>query len=100
MDESPVGRGGPWDIITSVMSLEQARSHGAEGILSEMDAPSPVLVIAFGGLALSIVGTPPFEFFRMLDAHAPTRKLFVRDHQRSWYHRGVREFAELDYPMT
>jgi hypothetical protein len=63
--------------------------EGREGVLGDLDAPSPVLVIAFGGQAMRLAGAPPFEFFGVLREHDRPKKLFVRDHHRSWYHRGV-----------
>jgi hypothetical protein len=59
-----------------------------------MDASSPVLVMAFGGLAMGNAGAPPFEFFRMLGEHGSIKKVFVRDHYQAWYHRGVRGLAD------
>lgn len=64
-----------------------------EGVLEDLAAPSPVLVIAFGGLTMSVGGIPPFEFFRVLNDVAPAKKVFLRDLRQSWYHRGVEGFA-------
>lgn len=67
-------------------------SHGdvSVGVIRDMEAPSPVLVVVFGGLASSFGGTPPFEFLRVLNCAGPARKLFFRDDHQAWYHRGVR----------
>jgi len=59
---------------------------------------SPVLVVAFGGLANSIGAMPPFEFLRMLRS-PEVDKLFVRDLRQSWYQRGV-EGCSTDVATT
>lgn len=72
-----------------------AASLPAEGdVLEDMEAPSQVLAVAFGGIAMSVGGIPPFEFFRVLNETAPAKKLLLRDRSQSWYHRGVDGFAE------
>lgn len=76
------------------MSSLHAQLLGDEGVFRELDDPSPVLVIAFGGLRMLFGGSPPFEFFRVLGDQAPAKKLFLRDHRRAWYHRGVRGCAD------
>jgi hypothetical protein len=72
--------------------------NGAEaiaegGVLEDLAAPSETMVVAFGGLTMSVGGIPPFEFFRVLNDVAPVKKLFLRDLSQSWYHRGVEGFA-------
>lgn len=64
------------------------------GMLADLSPPSPVLAVAFGGMMLQIDGIPPFEFFRMLGAVAPVKKLFIRDHAQAYYHEGVRGLAD------
>lgn len=75
---------------TSEGELERDADVGA---LPDVSSPSSVVVIAFGGLMMSVGGIPPFEFFGVLNKAAPAKKLFFRDHRLSWYHRGVRGFA-------
>jgi hypothetical protein len=53
-----------------------------------------VLAVAFGGMLMKMDGIPPFEFFRILGAVAPVKKLFLRDHSQAYYHRGVRGLAD------
>lgn len=65
-----------------------------EGVLEDMAAQSPVLVVAFGGFAMSVGGIPPFEFFRTLNDAVPAKKLLLRDREQSWYHRGVDGFGD------
>ena len=48
---------------------------------------SPVLLIAFGGIAGKL-GIPPFEFLS-LTTDLGSQRLFVRDLEQSWYHRGL-----------
>jgi hypothetical protein len=64
-------------------------ASGGGGVLEDMEAPSPVLAVAFGGIAMSVGGIPPFEFFRVLNEAGPAKKLLLRDRSQSWYHRGV-----------
>lgn len=63
-------------------------------MIEDLDTPSSVLAVAFGGMIMRSGGTPPFEFFRMLEGSAPSKRIFVRDRHRSWYHRGVVGVAE------
>ncbi len=62
-------------------------------VLEDMEVRSDVLVIAFGGFAMSVGGMPPFEFIRVLNDAVPAKKLLLRDRRQSWYHRGVDGFA-------
>jgi hypothetical protein len=64
------------------------------GVFRDILVPSPVLVVTFGGLARALGGIPPFEFFGILKHLTPAKKLFLCDHHQSWYHRGVRGFAD------
>ena len=67
---------------------------GGQGMLADLSASSPVLAIAFGGMLMQMDGIPPFEFFRILGDVAPVGKLFIRDHEQAYYHRGVRGLGE------
>lgn len=64
------------------------------GVLRELDSPSPVLAITFGGMLMRVDGMPPFEFHRVLADAAPAKKLFLRDHLQAYYHQGVRGLAD------
>ncbi len=61
--------------------------------VKDFSSKQPHLLIAvgggFGGLAI-----PPFEFFN-LAKELPIKKLFIRDLDTLWYHRGLRETGEL-----
>lgn len=67
-----------------------SHNNSGEGLLRDFGPDSSVLAITFGGLLMRVGMMPPFEFFNVLSESAPAKKLFVRDHQQSWYHRGVR----------
>jgi hypothetical protein len=60
------------------------------GLAYDLTPDAGALLITFGGLALAPGQgpVPPFEF---VNASAPfaVKKVFLRDHHRSWYHRGV-----------
>jgi len=70
-----------------------AQEGNDDGLLIDFDSDSPVLAIAFGGLAMRVGMIPPFEFFNIMSSSAPVKKIFVRDHHQAWYHRGVRGVA-------
>lgn len=53
----------------------------------DMEAESPTLLVAFGGMAGQL-GMPPFEFFKATGG-IPVKRLFVRDLHQAWYHRGI-----------
>ena len=56
----------------------------------DFSSASDCLLIAFGGLAGGL-HIPPFEFFNATRDFA-CKKLFVRDLQQCWYHRGTTPF--------
>jgi hypothetical protein len=60
------------------------------GLAYDFTPASRTLLITFGGLARApgLGPVPPFEFVNA-SASFPVKKLFLRDHQRAWYHRGV-----------
>jgi pimeloyl-ACP methyl ester carboxylesterase len=61
---------------------------GDAGFVSSLDEPGNVALVLFGGINKQI-GMPPFEFFR-LTQDLSVKKIFLRDHEQAWYHRGVR----------
>ena len=61
---------------------------GETGFVSSLDEPGNVALVLFGGMNNQI-GMPPFEFFR-LTQDLPVKRIFLRDHEQAWYHRGVR----------
>jgi hypothetical protein len=70
------------------MTLEEQLADDELGYLTDLDhGPAPVL-IAFGGIG-GQVGISPFEFFRLMSS-VPVNKIFIRDIDQSFYHRGIR----------
>ncbi|HEV7757713.1 MAG TPA: hypothetical protein VGO78_01950, partial [Acidimicrobiales bacterium] len=65
---------------------ERARDVGDAGCVADVTGRGTVL-LAFGGLGQQL-GVPPFEFFT-LTAGLDVDRVFVRDTQRGFYHRGV-----------
>ena len=61
------------------------------GIAVDLGAPGGPLLVAFGGWG-GAMAMPPFEFFRVTSSLSVNR-LFVRDLQQCWYHRGVPELG-------
>ncbi len=69
-------------------AIRQFEVDGDEPMVAlGMDDPARALLIAFGGMKLSI-GIPPFEFLNMT-RELPVKRLFLRDLEQAWYHRGV-----------
>lgn len=52
-----------------------------------MSPDSHTLLIAFGGQG-GAMGMQPFEFLTITEGF-PTKRLFVRDLNRAWYHQGI-----------
>jgi hypothetical protein len=73
--------------------LELTTAGEDEGLSRDLEPSADVLVVTFGGLSNSVGEIPPFEFGRVLDRVGPAKKLFLRDHEQAWYHRGVRGVA-------
>lgn len=69
------------------VSLEDSRAS----ISADVSAVSDTMLLAFGGLKGKL-DIPPFEFFS-LTGHIPVKRVFVRDLQQAWYHRGLLEEA-------
>lgn len=65
---------------------ERVRDVGDDGCVADVAGRGTVL-LAFGGLGQQL-GVPPFEFFT-LTAGFDVDRVFVRDTQRGFYHRGV-----------
>jgi hypothetical protein len=66
--------------------FENALGDQAAGFVHEPG--SSTVLVACGGLARQ-VGMPPFEFFNLVSGF-PVTKLFIRDLDAAFYHRGVR----------
>jgi pimeloyl-ACP methyl ester carboxylesterase len=58
----------------------------------DMDSDSRTLLVAFGGMHRDM-GMPPFEFFAVT-REIPSKRLFVRDLRRAWYHKGIEGHGE------
>ncbi len=67
------------------------------GAFEDLTIPGRPLVVAYGGIA-GRTSAPMFEFFRVTDGIA-VHRLMLRDHDRSWYHRGVRGIGD-DLPAV
>jgi pimeloyl-ACP methyl ester carboxylesterase len=57
-------------------------------IAIDFDADRDVLLICFSGLAGKL-GLPMFEFNRLTGRMEGVNKIYLRDTQKLWYHRGV-----------
>jgi len=66
--------------------------HDGPGILVNLESPSPVTFVAFGGLTTE-GQVPAFEFFRFLSGFGANYVL-LRDHEQAWYQLGVRDVAD------
>ena len=56
--------------------------------LVENDETKKPLIIAFGGIANGI-GGPIFEFKNLLKENIDCHKIFIKDSNQSWYHKGA-----------
>ena len=75
------------ELIERQREFESALAREA-GFVSSLEEPGNVALVLFGGVNNQI-GMPPFEFFR-LTQDLPVKRIFLRDHEQAWYHRGVR----------
>ena len=64
-----------------------ALADGERSVALDLGVPGGPMLIAFGGLA-GAMAIPPFEFFGAT-SDLPVNRVFVRDPQGSWYHRGA-----------
>lgn len=58
------------------------------GFHVELGQPGDPLLVAFGGMAGA--GDPTLFEFGRLTRDVPSQRCLLRDHQRAWYHHGVR----------
>jgi pimeloyl-ACP methyl ester carboxylesterase len=75
------------EILSERQMAFKSALAGEAGFVSSLDEPGNVALVLFGGINRQI-GMPPFEFFR-LTQDLPVKKIFLRDHEQAWYHRGV-----------
>jgi hypothetical protein len=68
--------------------LDQTR-----GMICDLEADSPTLIVAFGGIGRQFGGIPAFELLRSV-GELRVKKAFLRDHNQAWYHRGVRGLGD------
>ena len=70
--------------------IEQLKDP-ARGVATDLERESDVLAITFAGIR-GEVGIPSYEFLAMTEV-SNVKRVFLRDHERSWYHLGVRGLA-------
>ncbi len=75
-----------------VSDFEQKIKNPKSPVAVDLSHNNSSLLIAFGGIA-GALGVPPFEFFN-LSKDLNINKIYMRDHQQSWYHRGLPNLAE------
>ncbi len=68
-------------------SFESALADPERSVILDLSVPGGAMLIAFGGFA-GAMAIPPFEFFGVA-SEIPVNRVFVRDLQCSWYHRGA-----------
>lgn len=64
----------------------------SHGVAADYSANTDTLLALFGGIKGELE-IPVFEFSKIA-AEFRTKKIFIRDHEQAWYHRGVRGVAE------
>src|SRR4051812_3986596 len=62
------------------------------GWAADFEQPSDRLLIVFAGIR-GEVGIPSYDFLT-ISAAQPAKRLFLRDHRRAWYQRGVVGLAD------
>lgn len=70
------------------MSFESSLKDQTVPIAIDFDTKQNVLLLAFGGLAHQL-GFPMFEFNKSISALKNVNKIYLRDHHKLWYHRGM-----------
>ena len=70
------------------MDFESALNDKTSPIAIDFDENKHVLLIAFGGLANQI-GLPMFEFNKLTSGLKNINKIYLRDQNKLWYHRGL-----------
>jgi len=71
-----------------IMDFELQLNDKTAPIAIDFDKAKNVLLIAFGGLAHKI-GVPMFEFNKITSGLKNINKIYVRDKNRLYYHRGL-----------
>lgn len=68
-----------------------------DGVLFEKN-DSKNLLVSFGGIRVGI-GMPVYEFYRTL-GNLECDKIFIKDVNQSWYHRGVNNDLDNLYKIA
>ena len=75
------------DSLTSRLRADDWR-----GVASDFSSSSDTLLIVFGGI-VGHIDIPLFEFSKVT-APFRVKKVYIRDHEQAWYHRGVAGVAD------
>jgi pimeloyl-ACP methyl ester carboxylesterase len=78
------------ELRASIAALEPLNDRGV-GVGYDFSSPSTTVLVSFA--AMGTYEPPPFDFFQITSG-MPVKRLFVRDVQRIWYHRGVPGFGD------
>jgi pimeloyl-ACP methyl ester carboxylesterase len=78
------------ELQTSIAGLEPLNDRRV-GVGYDFTSPSTTVLVSFA--AMGTYEPPPFDFFQITSG-LPAKRLFVRDVQRIWYHRGVPGFGD------
>jgi hypothetical protein len=72
----------------SAGAVRQFEVDSTDSIIGvDMNTPATTLLVALGGMKLRI-GIPPFEFLN-ITRELLVKRLFLRDLEQAWYHRGL-----------
>jgi pimeloyl-ACP methyl ester carboxylesterase len=72
--------------------FERRLKDPSSGYAADLDGPSDTLLVVFAGIA-GEPGIPSYDFLS-ISATQGVKRLFLRDHRRAWYHRGVLGLAD------
>jgi pimeloyl-ACP methyl ester carboxylesterase len=78
------------ELRSAIVPLEPLTDREV-GVGHEFSSPSSTVLVTFA--AMGTYEPPPFDFVQ-ITAGMPVKRLFVRDVQRIWYHRGVPGFGD------
>jgi len=80
------------DVATESMTpFERRVRDPASGYAADFEVDSDTLMIVFAGIR-GEVGIPSYDFLSISAAQS-VKRLFLRDHRRSWYQLGVQGLA-------
>ena len=74
------------------MDFEKSLRDNTAPVAIDFSEDRNVLLIAFGGLALKL-GIPMFEFEKVTNGLKNINKIYLRDHKRLWFHRGLQNIG-------